>query len=55
VGREGGSQWGRTMATVLGKGMEGVRIPRSVDRVRMWRMIDECLARAESAPFSREA
>jgi hypothetical protein len=26
-----------------------------VDRVRMWRMIDECLARAESAPFSREA
>lgn len=51
--REGGSQCGRTVATVLGKGKEGVRIPRSVDRARMWRMIDECLARAESADFSR--
>jgi uridine nucleosidase len=53
--REGGSQCGRTVATVVGEGMEGVRIPRSVDRVEMWRMIDECLARAESAPFSSEA
>jgi len=50
--REGGSQCGRTVATVLGEGMEGVRIPRSVDQVKMWRMIDECLARAESARFS---
>jgi uridine nucleosidase len=53
--REGGSQCGRTVATVLGEGRQGVRIPRSVDRVKMWRMIDECLARAESAPFSKEA
>jgi uridine nucleosidase len=53
--REGGSQCGRTVATLLPKGQLGVRIPRSVDRQKMWRMIDECLKRAESAPFSAEA
>ena len=53
--REGGSQCGRTVATALAPGQQGVRIPRSVDRMKMWRMIDECLARAESAPFSQEA
>jgi len=53
--REGGSRCGRTVATLLPKGHEGVRIPRSVDRQKMWRMIDECLARAERAPFSAEA
>ena len=53
--REGGSQCGRTVATLLAKGQMGVRIPRSVDRQKMWRMIDECLKRAESAPFSAEA
>lgn len=52
--REGGSQCGRTVATALAKGQQGVRIPRSVDKQKMWRMIDECLARAESAPFSSE-
>jgi uridine nucleosidase len=53
--REGGSQCGRTVARVLAKGQQGVRIPRSVDRQKMWRMIDECLARAEGAAFSKEA
>lgn len=50
--REGGSQCGRTVATPLAEGQQGVRIPRGVDQQRMWRMIDECLAKAESAPFS---
>jgi uridine nucleosidase len=52
--REGGSQCGRTVATPVAAGQMGVRIPRSVDRQKMWRMIDNCLARAESAPFSAE-
>lgn len=50
--REGGSQCGRTVATKLPKGQQGVRIPRGVGQMKMWRMIDECLAKAESAPFS---
>ncbi|KAM0720591.1 hypothetical protein Q7P37_004727 [Cladosporium fusiforme] len=50
--REGGSQCGRTIATKLAAGGLGVRIPRGVDQAKMWRMIDECLAEAEKAPFS---
>lgn len=53
--RESGSQCGRTVATMLPNGRQGVRIPRSVDRPSMWRMIDECLAEAGKAPFSQEA
>jgi uridine nucleosidase len=53
--REGGSQCGRTVAKALATGQHGVRIPRSVDQRKMWKMIDECLSRAESAPFSSEA
>lgn len=51
--REGGSQCGRTVATDVGKGNPGVRIPRSLKQEEMWKMIDECLERAEAAEFSQ--
>lgn len=53
--RESGSQCGRTVATHLPAGQQGVRIPRGVDQMKMWKMIDECLAKAEKAPFSQSA
>ncbi|KAI5370204.1 Putative inosine/uridine-preferring nucleoside hydrolase domain, ribonucleoside hydrolase [Septoria linicola] len=44
--RAGGSQCGRTVATLLLPLSEGVRIPRSLERARLWHILDECLARA---------
>lgn len=52
--REGGSQCGRTVATKLANGDQGVRIPRSLKQEEMWKMIDDCLGKAEGAEFSRE-
>lgn len=40
-----GSQCGRTVATLLPAHELGVRIPRSLDAEKVWRMLDDCLAR----------
>jgi uridine nucleosidase len=45
--RSGASQCGRTIATILPQGAAGVRIPRALERDRLWRLLDECLERAE--------
>lgn len=42
------SQIGRTNATSIPSGKGGVRIPRDLDCDAVWRMIDECLNRAEA-------
>ncbi|CAK3883824.1 Inosine uridine-preferring nucleoside hydrolase [Lecanosticta acicola] len=47
--RSGQSQCGRTIATLLPAGSEGVRIPRSLEKEKLWRMLEECLGRAEKA------
>ncbi|TPX17975.1 uncharacterized protein E0L32_011943 [Thyridium curvatum] len=44
-----GAQTGRTVAKLLPPGSEGVRIPRSLDIPRFWRVIEECLERADEA------
>jgi uridine nucleosidase len=43
--RSGASQCGRTIAQLSPKGTAGVRIPRSLDGDRMWRVLEECLGR----------
>lgn len=40
-----GSQCGRTVATLLPAHELGVRIPRLLDAEKVWRMLDDCLAR----------
>lgn len=44
--RSGASQCGRTVARLLPAGTPGVRIPRSLDEDRMWRLLEGCLERA---------
>lgn len=44
-----GSQLGRTVATLLPPGEEGVRIPRGLDIPRFWREMEECVQRADEA------
>lgn len=41
--RRGGSQCGRTVAVKLPAGQPGVRIPRALDSIVLWRMLDLCL------------
>ena len=43
--RSGASQCGRTVATLLPANEPGVRIPRSLEKEKLWRMLDDCLAR----------
>lgn len=43
--RSGASQCGRTIAELLPAGKAGVRIPRSLEVDRMWRVLEECLGR----------
>lgn len=43
--RSGASQCGRTVAELLPAGTAGVRIPRSLEGDRMWRILEECLGR----------
>lgn len=43
--RLGSSQCGRTVATLLPANESGVRIPRSLEKEKLWRMLDDCLAR----------
>ena len=41
-------QVGRTVVTALESGAKGVTIPRSLDTETFWRVIEECLHRAET-------
>jgi uridine nucleosidase len=47
--RSGVSQCGRTVARRLPKGEKGIRIPKAVRREEMWKILEECLGRAEKA------
>lgn len=47
--REGKKETGRTIVKLLPPGEEGVRIPRSVDTVKFWQVIEECMERADEA------
>jgi uridine nucleosidase len=47
--RSGESQCGRTVARKLPRGEKGIRIPRAVRKAEMWRVLEECLGRAERA------
>jgi uridine nucleosidase len=42
-------QLGRTVATLLPKGEEGVRIPRNLDSNRIWQLLELALEKAEAA------
>ncbi|KKY34722.1 putative inosine-uridine preferring nucleoside hydrolase [Diaporthe ampelina] len=44
-----GSQLGRTIATLLPAGEEGVRIPRGLDTTKFWQVLEECVQRADEA------
>jgi uridine nucleosidase len=44
-----GSQLGRTIATLLPAGEEGVRIPRGLDTTKFWQALEECVQRADEA------
>lgn len=44
-----GSQLGRTIATLLPPGEEGVRIPRGLDIPKFWKVLEECVQRADEA------
>lgn len=41
-------QTGRTIATLLPPGSEGVRIPRGMDVAKFWKVIEECIQRADT-------
>lgn len=44
---KGDKETGRTVATLLPPGSEGIRIPRSCDVGRFWEVIEECMERAD--------
>lgn len=48
-----GAQTGRTIATLLPDGEEGVKIPRGLDVRRFWSVIEECLVAADEVNRSR--
>ncbi|KAF3769028.1 hypothetical protein M406DRAFT_98856 [Cryphonectria parasitica EP155] len=43
------SQLGRTIATPLPAGQDGVKIPRGLDIPMFWRVLEECVQRADQA------
>ncbi|KAI1312412.1 Inosine/uridine-preferring nucleoside hydrolase [Xylaria venustula] len=45
--REKGTQTGRTLVRLLPPGEEGVRIPRGLDIALFWKIIEECVQRAD--------
>lgn len=47
--RAGTTQTGRTVATKLPPASEGVRIPRRMDVTRFWKVLEECIQRADEA------
>ncbi|KAM7189365.1 putative uridine nucleosidase [Naviculisporaceae sp. PSN 640] len=53
--REGRTRTGQVTATLLPPGEEGVRIPRSLDINLFWRVLEECVARADEANKLAEA
>lgn len=44
-----GAHTGRTIATLLPEGAEGVTIPRGLDISKFWTVMEECLQRADEA------
>jgi len=48
-----GAETGRTVATLLPEGEEGVKIPRGLDTKRFWGVLEECLGRADEVNRSR--
>ncbi|KAK8114462.1 Inosine/uridine-preferring nucleoside hydrolase [Apiospora kogelbergensis] len=44
-----GAKTGQTIATLLEPGAEGVRIPRGLDIAMFWKVIEECVQRADEA------
>ncbi|KAH7364692.1 Inosine/uridine-preferring nucleoside hydrolase domain-containing protein [Rhexocercosporidium sp. MPI-PUGE-AT-0058] len=48
-----GAQTGRTIATLLGEGEEGVKIPRGLDVGRFWDVLEECLVCADEVNRGR--
>jgi uridine nucleosidase len=46
---QAGAQTGRTVVKLLPPGQEGVRIPRSLDIPRFWKVTEECVQRADEA------
>ncbi|KAH8647586.1 nucleoside hydrolase [Tricladium varicosporioides] len=42
-----GAETGRTIATLLEDGKEGIKIPRGLDVPRFWKVLEECLERAD--------
>ncbi|KAK7941090.1 uridine nucleosidase protein [Apiospora aurea] len=42
-----GAKTGQTVATLLEPGKEGVRIPRGLDIAMFWKVIEECVSRAD--------
>ncbi|KAK4217039.1 Inosine/uridine-preferring nucleoside hydrolase domain-containing protein [Rhypophila decipiens] len=49
-----GARTGQVIATLLPPGEEGVRIPRSLDINLFWRVLEECVARADEANAAAE-
>lgn len=47
--RTGKLQTGRTIAKMVPVGQGGVRIPRGVDDAKFWKVIEECITRADEA------
>lgn len=45
---EGKTETGRTIATLLPPGQEGVKIPRSLDVSNFWKVIEDCLEKADA-------
>lgn len=50
---DGSSICGRTIATLLPKDEAGVRIPRGLEKEALWRILEECLERAEAEVSGR--
>lgn len=44
-----GAKTGQTAATLLEPGKEGVRIPRGLNIAMFWKVIEECVQRADEA------
>ncbi|KAG9241019.1 Inosine/uridine-preferring nucleoside hydrolase domain-containing protein [Calycina marina] len=42
-----GAETGRTVATLLPDGQEGVKIPRGLDVARFWSVVEDCMERAD--------
>lgn len=47
--QEGKFETGRTIAKLVEAGQPGVRIPRSVDVEKFWKVLEECTQRADEA------